>query len=74
VTDEEILLKTAKLLENLDIFEQKTEKVLREVTEDEMRAIEDVLDDLDPANLPLNDLFSSSSSSFLNSSNLKNMT
>jgi hypothetical protein len=58
VTDEEILLKTAKLLENLDIFEQKTEKVLREVTEDEMRAIEDVLDDLDPANLPLNDLFS----------------
>ena len=34
------------------------EKVLREVTEDEMRALEDVLDDLDPANLPLNDLFS----------------
>jgi hypothetical protein len=34
------------------------EKVLREVTEDEMRVLEDVLDDLDPANLPLNDLFS----------------
>ena len=34
------------------------EKVLREVTEDEMRALESVLDDLDPANLPLNDLFS----------------
>ena len=33
------------------------EKVLREVTEDEMRVLEDVLDDLDPANLPLNDLF-----------------
>ena len=35
-----------------------SEKVLREVTEDEMRALESVLDDLDPANLPLNDLFS----------------
>jgi len=34
------------------------EKVLREVTEDEMRVLEDVLDDLNPANLPLNDLFS----------------
>ena len=34
------------------------EKVLREVTEDEMRVLEDVLDDLDTANLPLNDLFS----------------
>ena len=34
------------------------EKVLREVTEDEMRVLEAVLDDLDPANLPLNDLFS----------------
>jgi len=32
------------------------EKVLREVTEDEMRVLEDVLDDLDTANLPLNDL------------------
>ena len=36
----------------------ENEKVLREVTEDEMRALESVLDDLDPANLPLNDLFS----------------
>ena len=34
------------------------EKVLKEVTEDEMRVLEDVLDDLDAANLPLNDLFS----------------
>jgi hypothetical protein len=38
--------------------ENVNEKVLREVTEDEMRVLEDVLDDLDPANLPLNDLFS----------------
>ena len=57
LNDEEILLKTAQLLENFDISEQKPEKVLREVTEDEMRALEDVLDNLDPANLPLNDLF-----------------
>jgi len=34
------------------------EKILREITEDEMRVLEDVLDDLDPENLPLNDLFS----------------
>ena len=34
------------------------EKVLREITEDEMRVLEDVLDDLDPTKLPLNDLFS----------------
>jgi len=58
LNDEQILLKTAKLLENLDISNKKPEKVLREVTEDEMRVLEDVLDDLDPANLPLNDLFS----------------
>ena len=36
----------------------ESEKVLKEVTEDEMRVLESVLDDLDPANLPLNDLFS----------------
>jgi len=58
LNDEEILLKTANLLENLDISTKKPEKVLREVTEDEMRVLEDVLEDLDPADLPLNDLFS----------------
>ena len=41
--------------EEIELYE---EKVLREITEDEMRVLEDVLDDLDPANLPLNDLFS----------------
>jgi hypothetical protein len=58
LSDEQILLKTAQLLEGLGTSEQKPEKVLREVTEDEMKVLEDVLDDLDPANLPLNDLFS----------------
>ena len=65
LNDEQILLKTAKLLENLDISAPKVadlyefnEKILKEVTEDEMRVLEDVLEDLEPANLPLNDLFS----------------
>ncbi len=93
LTDEQILAKTADILENLDEKfskserskrkkkcdnpkgftmkqfcknqrsrskkgERKNESVLREVTEDEMRVLEDVLDDLNPANLPLNDLFS----------------
>ena len=40
--------------EEVELYE---EKVLREITEDEMRVLEDVLDDLDPANLPLNNLF-----------------
>ena len=38
--------------------ERKNESILREIEEDEMRVLEDVLDDLNPANLPLNDLFS----------------
>ena len=41
--------------EEVELYE---EKVLREITEDEMRVLEDVLDDLDPTKLPLNDLFS----------------
>ena len=47
--------KSEKKNEEIDLY---GEKVLREVTEDEMRVLEDVLDDLDPTNLPLNDLFS----------------
>ena len=61
LTDEQILAKTSAVLENLDlkwpINKEINEKVLREITEDEMRVLEDVLDDLDPANLPLNNLF-----------------
>ena len=40
--------------EEIELYE---EKVLREITEDEMRVLEDVLDDLDPTKLPLNDPF-----------------
>ena len=61
-SDEQILYETRdflqKIEENLTKNHKKPEKVLREVTEDEIRVLEDVLDDLDPANLPLNDLFS----------------
>jgi len=61
-SDEQILYETRdflqKIEENLTKNHKKPEKVLREVTEDEMRVLEDVLDDLNPANLPLNDLFS----------------
>ena len=52
LTDEQILSLTESLLESLD------KKVLREIDEDEMVALEKVLDDLDPEKLPLNDLFS----------------
>ena len=92
LTDEQILAKTADILENLEEKfskserakrkkkcdnpkgftmkqfcknqrsrskkgERKNESILREIEEDELRVLEDVLDDLDPANLPLNDLF-----------------
>ena len=61
LTDEQILAKTSAILENLDLKwpknEEINEKVLREVTEDEMNAIEDVLYDLEPNKLPLNNLF-----------------
>ena len=39
INDEQILLKTAKLLENLDISDKKPEIMLREVTEDELKQV-----------------------------------
>ena len=45
-----------KKRKNEDLY-PSGEKVLREIEEDEIRVLEDVLEDLDPANLPLNDLF-----------------
>jgi hypothetical protein len=48
--------KKRKKRKNEDLY-PSSEKVLREIEEDEMRVLEDVLDDLDPANLPLNELF-----------------
>ena len=57
LNDEEILLKTAKLLENFDISEQKPEKLLRELDEDEYEIVTDVLADLKPDDLAFNQLF-----------------
>jgi len=57
LNDEQILLKTAQLLENFDISEQKTEKLLRELDETEYEIVTDVLDDLAPDDLAFNELF-----------------
>ena len=64
---EQILLKSLKLLEKVenlvdsdskkvDLYEY-SEKVLREVSEDELGAIEGILDDIDGDSLSLNNLF-----------------
>jgi len=57
LNDEQILLKTAQLLENFDISDKKPEKLLREITEDEIEVIQDVLGDLKGEDLAFNDLF-----------------
>ena len=57
LNDEQILLNTAKLLENLNISEQKPEKLLRELDETELEALEDVLDDMKGDDLAFNKLF-----------------
>ena len=57
LNDEQILLRTAQLLENFDISEQKSEKLLREITDQEYDAISDVIDDLKGEDLAFNDLF-----------------
>ena len=48
LNDEQILLKTAQLLENFDISAKKPEKLLRELDETEYELVTDVLDDLAP--------------------------
>ena len=57
LTDEQILLKTAQLLENFEISDRKPEKLLREIDETELEAIEDVLDDMKGEDLAFNKLF-----------------
>jgi len=57
LNDEQILLKTAKLLENFDISGKKPEKLLRELDDIEMEAIEDVLDNMKGEDLAFNSLF-----------------
>ena len=57
LNDEQILLKTAQLLENFDISNKKPDKLLREVNEDELEVMQGVLDDLNGENLAFNKLF-----------------
>tara|TARA_R100001594_G_scaffold51807_1_gene85259 strand:+ start:1146 stop:3605 length:2460 start_codon:yes stop_codon:yes gene_type:complete len=57
LNDEELLLKTAELLENFDIFDKKPEKLLREITDQEYDVIVDVIEDLKGEDLAFNDLF-----------------
>jgi len=55
--DAQILEKITKLLENFDNSTKKPEKLLREITEDELEVIQGVLDDLKGENLAFNELF-----------------
>ena len=57
MNDEQILLKTAKLLENFDISEQKPDKLLRELDEIELEALDNILDDIKGEDLAFNKLF-----------------
>ena len=57
LNDEQILLKTAQLLENFDISEQKPDKLLRELDDIELEAIDGVLDDIKGEDLAFNGLF-----------------
>ena len=57
LNDEQILLKTSNLLENFDISGQKAQKLLREITEEELEVLQGVLKDLKGENLAFNNLF-----------------
>jgi hypothetical protein len=57
LNDEQILLKTAQLLENFDISEQKPDKLLRELDDIELEALDNILDDMKGEDLAFNGLF-----------------
>ena len=57
LNDEQILLKTAQLLENFDISAKKPDKLLRELDDIELEALDDVLDDMKGEDLAFNGLF-----------------
>ena len=57
LNDEQILLKTAKLLENFDISTKKPGKLLRELDDIELEALDDILDDMEGDDLAFNALF-----------------
>ena len=57
LNDEQILLKTAQLLENFDISNKKPDKLLRELDEIELEALDGILDDMKGEDLAFNGLF-----------------
>ena len=57
LNDEQILLKATQLLENLGISEQKHDKLLRELDEIELEALDGILDDMKGEDLAFNGLF-----------------
>jgi hypothetical protein len=57
LNDEQILLKTAQLLENFDISTKKPDKLLRELDEIELEALDNILDDMKGDDLAFNKLF-----------------
>ena len=57
LNDEQILLKTAQLLENFEISEQKPDKLLRELDDIELEALDNILDDIKGEDLAFNGLF-----------------
>ena len=74
LNDEQILLKTAKLLENFDISDKKPEKLLRELDEDEYEIVKDVLDDLEPDELAFNQLFAGKNRLIINFPTMDNQS
>jgi len=57
LNDEQILLKTAQLLENFDISTKKPDKLLRELDEIELEALDGILDDMKGEDIAFNGLF-----------------
>ena len=74
LNDEQILLKTAQLLENFDISEQKPEKLLREIDEDEYQIVIDTLADLEPDDLAFNQLFAGKNRLIINFPTMDNQS
>jgi hypothetical protein len=74
MNDEQILLKTAKLLENFDISEQKPDKLLRELDEIELEALDSILDDIKGEDIAFNGLFNGEMRKVINFPTMDNST
>ena len=74
LNDEQILLKTAQLLENFDISEQKPDKLLRELDEIELEALDGILDDMKGEDLAFNGLFNGEMRKVINFPTMDNST